>query len=120
MAALMAPPSRRMPSSYSTSALSTADNNDPLAAMMAPPSSRYSMPHSSSTMSMNAAMPNINVWKPPPAPVSVMPVQRVLYEGDNNNPGSAYPNGDGNSDPNNGTGDAPPNGSGASLGPPPF
>lgn len=89
MAALMAPPSRRMPSSYSTPSLHTSSNSnsealDPLAAMMAPPSSRYSMPHSSSAMNMASAapMPQINVWKPPAVSASAAPVALppVVYD----------------------------------------
>ena len=67
LAAMMAPPSRRMPTSHSTP---TLNDSDPLAAMMAPPSMRYSMPPPSSTMSSSSSMPAINVWKPPPVPVS--------------------------------------------------
>jgi hypothetical protein len=66
LAALMAPPQRRMPTSYSAPNIS---DGDPLAALMAPPSMRYSMPPAS-VASTASLPPAINVWKPPVLPAA--------------------------------------------------
>lgn len=77
LAALMAPPSYRMPTSQSMASMPPSApagaSDDPLASLMAPPSSRYSTSYSSSSLSATSAtsnkpppMPNVNIWKPPP------------------------------------------------------
>jgi hypothetical protein len=75
LAALMAPPSYRIPSVNSSSNSNSSINMDPLAALMAPPPSRYSSfssPFKESTSNPNILNDsnnsyNINMWKPPSA-----------------------------------------------------
>ncbi len=69
LAAMMAPPARRMPT---TASYSAAADLDPLAAMMAPPSRSYGMPSNPSFSAGGGAPPStINMWKPAPQPVSM-------------------------------------------------
>lgn len=113
MAAMMAPPSRRMPSSYSTASLQQQGGGgevDPLAALMAPPPmSRYSMAPPSMAGNGASGMPPINVWKPPPvaaaAPAVTAPAAAPTHE--DYSAGSA-------------TADQGASGHAAALGPPPL